>query len=76
MPESATLSNQLLIAMPTFAQARVRNAIPADSLQEAEQIVRKLQQSASEETATATPEPRPTGTGATAGPTEDPEADR
>ena len=30
--------------LPTFAQARVRNAIPADSFQEAEQIVRKLRQ--------------------------------
>lgn len=46
--------------LPGFAQERVRSAIPADSLEEAERIVRELRESVPEETdGTA---PRPTGT--------------
>ncbi|MEX5296394.1 Stp1/IreP family PP2C-type Ser/Thr phosphatase [Kocuria sp. CPCC 205268] len=46
--------------LPGFAQARVRNAIPADSLEEAERIVRELRDSVPQES--PGPEPRPTGT--------------
>ncbi|MEX5300350.1 protein phosphatase 2C domain-containing protein [Kocuria sp. CPCC 205292] len=58
--------------LPGFAQDRVRNAIPADSLEEAERIVRELRESVPEE-ATGS-EPRPTGTvqRATASPTASP----
>ncbi|MFI7494815.1 PP2C family protein-serine/threonine phosphatase [Kocuria sp. M4R2S49] len=61
--------------LPGFAQARVRNAIPAGSLEEAERIVRELRESVPEET--AGPEPRPTGTvqRATASPTASPGGD-
>jgi PPM family protein phosphatase len=47
--------------LPSFAQDRVRNAIPADSLEEAERIVGELRQSTPED-AGPTPGPRPTGT--------------
>ena len=58
--------------LPGFAQERVRNAIPAGSLEEAERIVRELRESVPEET--PGPEPRPTGTvqRATASPTASP----
>lgn len=58
--------------LPGFAQARVRNAIPADSLEEAERIVGELRESSPEATDGA--EPRPTGTvrRATAPPSESP----
>lgn len=46
--------------LPGFAQERVRNAIPAGSLEEAERIVRELRESAPEPG--SEPEPRPTGT--------------
>ena len=60
--------------LPGFAQARVRNAIPAGSLEEAERIVRELRESVPEET--SSPEPRPTGTvqRATASPAASPTA--
>ncbi|MCJ8505876.1 protein phosphatase 2C domain-containing protein [Kocuria flava] len=48
--------------LPAFAQARVRNAIPADSLEEAERIVGELRTSAREEAESPGPTPRPTGT--------------
>jgi len=48
--------------LPSFAQARVRSAIPADSLQEAELIVQELRDSAAGDAADGTAEPRPTGT--------------
>ena len=58
--------------LPGFAQARVRNAIPAASLEEAERIVGELRESVPE--ATGEPGPRPTGTvrRATAEPSESP----
>lgn len=64
--------------LPGFAQDRVRNAIPAGSLEEAERIVRELRESRPEETA---PEPRPTGTvqratASPAAPTASPGGDR
>ncbi|MFF0904487.1 UNVERIFIED_CONTAM: protein phosphatase 2C domain-containing protein [Kocuria sp. CPCC 205316] len=60
--------------LPGFAQERVRNAIPAGSLEEAERIVRELRESMPEET--SGPEPRPTGTvqRATASPAASPTA--
>ncbi|MEX5236490.1 PP2C family serine/threonine-protein phosphatase [Kocuria arenosa] len=60
--------------LPGFAQERVRNAIPAGSLEEAERIVRELRESVPEET--SGPEPRPTGTvqRATASPAASPTA--
>ncbi|GAB2611840.1 PP2C family serine/threonine-protein phosphatase [Kocuria arenosa] len=60
--------------LPGFAQARVRSAIPAGSLEEAERIVRELRESVPEET--SGPEPRPTGTvqRATASPAASPTA--
>jgi protein phosphatase len=48
--------------LPSYAQARVRNAIPAGSLEEAERIVRELRDSARGESAAPAPTPRPTGT--------------
>jgi serine/threonine protein phosphatase PrpC len=46
--------------LPGYTQERVRNAIPAGSLEEAERIVQELRESAPD--AGRTPEPRPTGT--------------
>ncbi|MFI7483600.1 Stp1/IreP family PP2C-type Ser/Thr phosphatase [Kocuria sp. M1R5S2] len=62
--------------LPGFARERVRTAIPADSLAEAERIVRELRESAPQ--ATPSPEPRPTGTvrRATSSPTSSPGGDR
>lgn len=48
--------------LPGYAQDRVRNSIPAGSLEEAEQIVGELRAAAREGASAAPPEPRPTGT--------------
>ncbi|GEO96602.1 PP2C family protein-serine/threonine phosphatase [Kocuria turfanensis] len=60
--------------LPGYTQERVRNAIPAGSLEEAERIVQELRESAPD--AGPGPEPRPTGTvrRATSSPTTAPDA--
>lgn len=70
--------------LPGYARERVRNAIPAESLQEAERIVRELRESSPQATpspgasprVTAGPEPRPTGTVRRATPSPSPGGER